>query len=134
MIICSRDKVYVKDESGASSTTNPSFSPPTKRVASLLDLKLPSHRSVTHHLPSPPALFLQVFKEFVSHTQYEAGKPTFGMLLCLIVYLVELCRRFLDNDRGNEIPSIHNTATRLMLDAEHQLSPANWVSRRGPHF
>ena len=71
----------------------------------------------------------QVFKEFVSHTpQCEAGKPTFGMLLCLIVYLIELCRRFLDNDRGYEIPSIHNTATRLMLDAEHQLSPANWVS------
>lgn len=99
-------------------------------------LKIPSEqrkgiKNLTDQVSLDPRSYqhdiTKVFKEFVSHTQYEAGKPTFGMLLCLIVYLVELCRRFLDNDRGNEIPSIHNTATRLMLDAEHQLSPANWA-------
>jgi len=99
-------------------------------------LKIPSEqrkgiKNLTDQVSLDPRSYqhdiTKVFKEFVSHTQYEAGKPTFGMLLCLIVYLVELCRRFLENDRGYEIPSIHNTATRLMLDAEHQLSPANWA-------
>ncbi|XP_063681592.1 uncharacterized protein LOC134816597 isoform X3 [Bolinopsis microptera] len=100
-------------------------------------LKIPSEqrkgiKNLTDQVSLDPRSYqhdiTKVFKEFVSHTpQCEAGKPTFGMLLCLIVYLIELCRRFLDNDRGYEIPSIHNTATRLMLDAEHQLSPANWT-------
>lgn len=76
----------------------------------------------------------KVFKEIVTHTpHYEAGKPSFGMLMCLIVYLVELCRRFLDHGSGCEIPSIHNTACRLMLDDEHRLSPANWAEYLDSH-
>jgi len=110
--------------------------PPCAELIYTEILKIPSEqrkgiKNLTDQVSLDPRSYqhdiTKVFKEFVSHTQYEAGKPTFGMLLCLIVYLVELCRRFLDNDRGNEIPSIHNTATRLMLDADHQLSPANWA-------
>ena len=70
-----------------------------------------------------------MYKDFVSNTpHFEPGKPSFGVLMCMVVYLVELCRRFLDNDRGHEIPSIHAHATRLMLDPETLLAPANWVS------
>ena len=72
---------------------------------------------------------MQVYKDFVSRSpNYQPGKPSYGMLICMIVYLVELCRRFLEHHRAYEIPSIHGHATRLMLDPETPLSPTNWVS------
>jgi len=84
-------------------------------------------RSYQHHIT-------KVYKDFVSNTpHFEPGKPSFGVLMCMVVYLVELCRRFLDNDRGHEIPSIHAHATRLMLDPETLLAPANWAEYLETH-
>lgn len=84
-------------------------------------------RSYQHHIT-------KVYKDFVSNTaHFEPGKPSFGVLMCMIVYLVELCRRFLDNNKGQEIPSIHKHATLLMLDPESLLAPANWTEYLEAH-
>lgn len=84
-------------------------------------------RSYQHHIT-------KVYKDFIAHApQYQPGNPTMGMLMCLIVYLVELCQRFLENGKGHEIPSIHGHATRLMLDTETPLSPPDWTEYLETH-
>lgn len=87
-------------------------------------------KNLTEMVPLDPRSYQQhlkkIYKAFTSSPQHDSSCPRFSFVIVMIAYVVDLCRRFLENDCGNEIPSIHGVATRLMLDQDTPLSPANW--------